>query len=106
MRAIRPQEDLDSLHSLYVDQWDWEKVITKEERTMETLQEVIKRIHQALLATEREISSFFPELKPWISKEVFFISSQELEDRYPDLSPKQRENAICKDYGTVFISQI
>lgn len=106
MKAIRRQEELDPIHSLYVDQWDWERVITKADRSIETLQETVKKIHQALLTTAEELYALFPQLHPWISKEVFFISSQELENSYPDLSSKERENAICKEYGTVFISQI
>ncbi|MEG0457198.1 MAG: aspartate--ammonia ligase [Oscillospiraceae bacterium] len=106
MNAIRRDEDLDNLHSVYVDQWDWEKVISKENRTMENLKNTVKLIVDALYKTQNILSEKFAVLKPFIKNEVFFISSQQLEDIYPNLSPKERENTIAKEKGTVFITQI
>ena len=106
MNAIRRDEDLDNLHSVYVDQWDWEKVITASQRTLEFLQHTVRTIAGVLKKTQQVLCSRFSELDNYLTSEVFFISSQELEDRYPDLSPKERENEICKEKGTVFIMQI
>src|SRR5665647_3475834 len=94
MNAIRPDEDLDNLHSIYVDQWDWEKCIEKEDRTIETLKETVKRIFKALQATEQIIIGAFPVLTPCLPDEIYFITTQELEDKYPDLTPRDRENII------------
>jgi len=106
MNAIRRDEDLDNLHSLYVDQWDWEKVITADQRTPEFLQRTVQNIVYAISATLDELKWQFPELCTTISREVTFVSSQELEDRWPRLSPKEREHSIAKEAGTVFITQI
>lgn len=106
MRAIRAEEELDPIHSLYVDQRDWEKIITQEQRTLDTLKATITKIYQALLATEELLTKSFPQLKPFLAKELYFISAQELADRYPELTAKERETAICREYGSVFVMQI
>ena len=108
MNAVRRDEELDNLHSIYVDQWDWERVITADQRTLEFLQETVRDIVDAVCATSDELRWKFPELKNNIQlgREVAFITTQELEDRYPDFTPKQRENAFAKEHGTVCIMQI
>ena len=108
MNAIRRDEELDNLHSIYVDQWDWEKVITAKDRTLPFLQETVRDIVDAVCSTADELRWKFPELKNNIHlrREVAFITTQELEDRYPDFTPKQRENAFAKEHGTVCIMQI
>ena len=108
MNAIRREEELDNIHSIYVDQWDWEKIITAEQRTPEYLLEVVQAIVSAICQTERTLRAIFPMLNtlPSLCPDVYFITTQELEDRYPDLTPKQREDAITKEYKTVFLSQI
>lgn len=106
MNAIRRDEDLDNLHSIYVDQWDWEKIIAKEERTMDTLKEIVNRIYKVFQETEEYIHNLYPVLEKSLPPEIYFISTQELEDRYPDLTPKEREDAITKEKGAVFITQI
>lgn len=106
MNAIRRDEKCDALHSLYVDQWDWEKVITKVDRTDEYLKETVKNIYGAVLKTAKEIEKQYPELDCYFSEEIKFITTYELEERYPELTPKQRENIIAKEYGAVFLMQI
>ena len=106
MNAVRRDEDLDNIHSLFVDQWDWEKVIEKSERTEEYLKETVKTIYAALKDTEDYIAREYPFIKKTLSDEIHFVTSQELEDRYPDLSGKERENAIVKEKGSVFLMQI
>ncbi len=106
MNAIRRDEDLDNLHSAYVDQWDWEKVILKEERTEEMLKETVRTIVKVIKHIEHEVWYKYPESVYHLPDEVFFITSQELLDMYPHLSSKQRENAITKEYGCVFLMQI
>jgi aspartate--ammonia ligase len=106
MNAIRRDETSDNLHSLYVDQWDWEKIIEKSQRTTETLQDTVKKIYAAMVATEAMLTEKYPSLSPVLPKEIHFVTSQELEDAYPNLTGKERENAVCKKYGAVFISQI
>ncbi len=106
MNAIRRDEELDNTHSIYVDQWDWEKVISHAERTPLFLKEVVARIHKVFLRTEQYLFELYPELVPVLPAEMFFISSQELEDRYPALPPKERENSIAREKGAVFIQQI
>lgn len=106
MNAIRRDEDLDNLHSCYVDQWDWEKVISKEHRTLDFLKMTVRSIMKALKETEKELDIIYENLVPFIHEEVFFITTQELEDRYPNLTPKQREYEIVKQYKTVFLMQI
>ena len=106
MNAIRGDEDLDNLHSLYVDQWDWEKVISKEERNTETLQYTVRKVYRALKDTEEYISRRYNYIDPLLPDDIFFITTQELEDLYPDLTTKEREKAIAKEKGAVFISKI
>ena len=106
MNAIRRFEELDNLHSLYVDQWDWEKRLTLEQRNIRTLKTVVKRIYKAFIKTYNKLIKQFPELENNFSKEVTFITTKELEKMYPNLSRKERENEICKKYGTVFLMQI
>lgn len=103
MNAIRADEELGNLHSLYVDQWDWERVITPEQRNTEFLKEIVKRIYSAMRRTEFMICEMYPQITPFLAKEVHFIHSQELLDMYPDKSSKERENLITKQYGSVFI---
>ena len=108
MNAIRRDEDTDNIHSIYVDQWDWEKIITKEERNYEYLQKVVRQIFEVFKETEDVLLNAFPEkkLQRTVPKEISFISSQELEDLYPDKRPKDREHLITKEKGAVFITQI
>ena len=106
MNAIRADEELDNLHSLYVDQWDWEAVITKDQRTIDFLEDVVQRIYAALLRTEYLTCESYPNIKPFLPQKIHFIHSQDLLNMYPDLTPKQREDAICKKYGAVFIEGI
>ena len=103
MNAIRADEELDNLHSLYVDQWDWEAVITKEQRTITFLKNVVKRIYAAIRRTEYLTCETYSQLKPFLPEEIHFIHAEELLQMYPDKTPKQREDAICKKYGAVFI---
>ena len=103
MNAIRRDEDLDNFHSIYVDQWDWEKVITREDRTREYLEKTVQDIVDAICDTAEMIKIEFPSIDVKLNRKVKFITTQELEDLYPDLTPKQRENAITKEYGTVFL---
>ena len=106
MNAIRRDEGLDNLHSVYVDQWDWEKIITPETRNEETLRHTVRRVMRALKETEEALHRANPEIEPFISEKVTFLTSQELLDRYPGLSPKERENAAAKEYGTIFVMGI
>jgi len=106
MNAIRRDEDLDNLHSIYVDQWDWEKNIAYSDRTVDFLRETVKVIYQVMKDTEQFIFKKYRVLKPVLPNDIFFITSQELEDCYPNLSPKEREDAICLEKKAVFIMQI
>ena len=106
MNAIRRDEVLDNIHSIYVDQWDWEKVINKSDRNTETLKETVKRIFSVFKRTEGYVNSLYPEIENILPEDIFFITSQELEDKYPNLTPKERENTITKEKGAVFIMQI
>ncbi len=103
MNAIRSDEELGNLHSLYVDQWDWERVITEEERTTTFLKKIVNKIYSAFLRTEYLICEAYPQLKPTLPENIHFIHSEELLKLYPDLSPKEREDIITKKYGAVFI---
>lgn len=106
MNAVRRDEEMDNLHSIYVDQWDWEKVIDHSTRTLETLKETVRKIVGAICDTQETLAKAYPVLPFKLSREVKFITTQELEDLYPSLSPKERENAYLKEYKTVFIMQI
>ena len=106
MNAIRRDEELDNLHSVYVDQWDWELVITKEQRSLEFLLSLVKRIVDALWATQHNLCAQFPALDRFLTRDITCISSQELEDRYPERTPYERECAAAREHGTVFLTQI
>ena len=106
MNAIRADEELDNIHSLYVDQWDWERVMRREDRTLYYLKKVVRQIYSAILRTEFYICETYPQLKSFLPEDVYFIHSQELLQLYPDLTEKEREDAICEKYGTVFIMGI
>ena len=106
MNAIRKCEELSNIHSLYVDQWDWEKIIPREERTPEKLEDIVTRIYRVFKETEAYITGLYPSLDTKLPEEITFISSQELEDRYPEATPKEREDYAAKEYGAVFISKI
>ena len=106
MNAIRRDEELDNLHSIYVDQWDWEKVITLEDRNVEFLKATVRDIYTAIRQAAKMVCWRFPALKVELPPDIFFISSQELLDMYPSLDPKQRENEICRKHRAVFITQI
>ena len=103
MNAIRADEELDNTHSIYVDQWDWERVMTREDRTLRYLRKIVNKIYSAILRTEFYICETYPQLRPYLPEDVFFIHSEELRRMYPDLTPKEREDAICKEHGAVFI---
>jgi aspartate--ammonia ligase len=103
MNALRPDEELDNLHSLYVDQWDWEKAIYSEERTLETLKDAVMKVWQNVKRTEFFIHTFYGNIDPVLPEEITFIHSEQLYEMYPDLSPKDRENKIAEKYGAVFI---
>ena len=103
MNAIRADEELDNLHSLYVDQWDWEAVITKEQRTISFLKNVVSRIYAAIRRTEYLTCETYPQIKPFLPEEIHFIHAEELLQMYPDKTPKEREDAICEKYGAVFV---
>lgn len=106
MNAIRRDEDTDNIHSLFVDQWDWEKIIDKEERTIDTLKATVNKVYAALKNTEDYLSSKYDYIEKFLPEEITFITSQELEDTYPELTPKERENKIALLKGAVFIMQI
>lgn len=107
MNAIRRDEDsLDNIHSIYVDQWDWEKIITRETRNIEYLKLIVTSIVNAICDTNDRLLVRFPQLTTKLCREVSFVTTQELEDMYPDMTDKQRENAITKEKRTVFIMQI
>lgn len=103
MNAIRPDEDLDNIHSLYVDQWDWERTISLEDRNMSFLRLIVKRIYDVLKHTEYVVSEDFPQIKPILPEKITFVTTEELLQKYPDLTPKQRENAVTKEFGAVFL---
>ena len=106
MTAIRRDEETDNIHSLYVDQWDWEKIIDKNERNEETLREVVFRIYMAIKQTEYYICGKYHFMDPFLPNEIAFVTTQELEDRWPDETAKERENLIAKEKGAVFIMKI
>ena len=106
MNAIRRDEDTDNIHSIYVDQWDWEKVIAKSDRTLSTLKQTVKKIYNVFKMTEKYINSLFTQLEPRLPEDVTFMTAQELEDMYPDLTPKEREHRAVKMNGAIFIMKI
>ncbi|MDD3108157.1 MAG: aspartate--ammonia ligase [Alistipes sp.] len=103
MNALRPDEELDNIHSLYVDQWDWEKVITRDQRNIAFLKQTVRRIYEAIKVTENKLYVEFPQIEPALPEEIYFIHAQQLLDLYPDKSPKERENEIVRKYGAVFV---
>ena len=103
MNALRPDEELDNLHSLYVDQWDWERALFSEERTLETLKDAVMKVWQNIKRTEFFIHTFYANIDPVLPEEITFIHSEQLYEMYPDLSPKERENKIAEKHGAVFI---
>ena len=106
MSAIRRDEDTDNIHSVYVDQWDWEKIITKEDRNEETLHDIVKSVYEALRVTEKYVANTYSYVECFLPEEITFITSQELLDLYPDMTAKEREYEITKKYGAVFLMQI
>lgn len=106
MNAIRRDETCDAIHSLYVDQWDWEKVIDRQDRNLDYLKETVGLIYKAIKNTAKAVEEKYPQIKDDLADEIQFITTQELEDKYPNLTPKERERAIAKECGAVFIMQI
>ena len=106
MNAIRRDEDLDNLHSVYVDQWDWEVILTPENRNIETLKNIVRGIYSALRRTEEYICGIYPRLKPSLPERIHFVTTAQLEERYPALSPREREDAITRELGAVFLMGI
>ncbi len=106
MNAIRRDEDTDNIHSVFVDQWDWEKVITAEMRTVDTLRRAVKQIYTSLRHTETYIAEDYEFIDKFLPEKIVFITAQELEDKYPNLSPKEREYAAVKEHGAIFLMQI
>ncbi|GIY60106.1 aspartate--ammonia ligase [Caerostris darwini] len=106
MNAIRRDEDLGPMHSYYVDQWDWEKIIKEEDRNVSYLESIVKDIYQCLLVTENYITEKYPMLHKKLPEKITFISSQEMENEYPHLTPKERESEYTRKHGAVFISQV
>ena len=103
MNALRPEEELDNIHSIYVDQWDWEKVITAGQRNLDFLKKTVRRIYEAIKVTENKLYVEFPQIEPMLPEDIFFVHSEELLQMYPGLSPKERENVVTKEHKAVFI---
>lgn len=103
MNALRPEEEIDNIHSIYVDQWDWEQVIAPEQRTIAFLKQTVRRIYESIKVTENKLYVEFPQIRPQLPEQIHFIHSEELLQLYPTLSPKERENQITRKYGAVFI---
>lgn len=106
MSAIRRDEDTDNIHSIYVDQWDWERVLNKEDRNVDTLKMIVRKVYEALKNTEVFVNSLHPEITRILPEDISFVTTQELLDKYPDLSQKEREREAAKEYGAVFIMKI
>ncbi|WP_102280411.1 aspartate--ammonia ligase [[Lactobacillus] timonensis] len=106
MNAIRRDEDVDNFHSIYVDQWDWEKVIAKEERTEETLRKVVRQIFKVIKHLEDEVWYKYPQAVYHLPDDIHFVTTQELEDEYPDLTPMEREEKACQKWGCIFVEKI
>ena len=106
MNALRPDEELDNIHSIYVDQWDWEKVIRPEDRNLDYLKRTVRRIYEAVKVTENRLYVEFPQIEPVLPEDIYFIDSEELLQRYPGMSPKERENAVCREHRAVFVMGI
>ena len=103
MNAIRSDEELGNLHSLYVDQWDWERVMSESEHNIDFLKEIVRRIYAAMVRTEYLVYEMFPQIRPTLPQQIHFIHSEDLLQKYPTFTPKEREDAITKEYGAVFI---
>jgi len=103
MNAIRADEELDNLHSLYVDQWDWERTMTADQRNLDFLQETVRVIYSSLIETEKLVYRIYPHIKPVLPSEITFIHSEDLQRQYPQLSPPERENKVTEKFGAVFI---
>lgn len=106
MNAIRRDEVTDNMHSVYVDQWDWEKIISVKDRSQEFLEKTVKDIYSCFIRTQNHVSRYYPQLDRKLPGEIFFITSQELENLYPEMTPREREDAICKEKKAVFVKQI
>ena len=106
MNALRPDEDLDSIHSIYVDQWDWERVISRQDRNVEFLKDIVRRIYSSLKRTEFVVYENYPEITPHLPEEITFFHAEEILDMYPALPPREREYKIAEKYGAVFIMGI
>lgn len=106
MNAIRRDEDLDNIHSIYVDQWDWEKIITKEDRNIDTLKNTVRLIYKTFRDTERKLEETYPFLKNILPEDIYFITSEELLHKYPNLTPKEREHAVAREKKAVFLMKI
>lgn len=106
MNAIRGDEELDNIHSLYVDQWDWCRTIRKEDRDIDFLKKIVRSIYSAIRRTEYLVCETYPQIQPFLPEEIHFFHSEELVKMYPNMTPKEREDAVCKDYGAVFIMGI
>jgi aspartate--ammonia ligase len=106
MNAVRPDETLDNTHSIYVDQWDWEKAITAEERTEETLADAVRGIYDVMCRTEFHVASLYSGVRPSLPEHIEFISAEQLQQRYPDCTPVEREDRVCKEHGAVFVMGI
>ena len=103
MNAIRADEELDNLHSLYVDQWDWEKVIRESERNLDTLKDTVRNIYRAIKETEQEVYEQFPHITPRLPKEITFVHSEDMQKQMPELTPQEREKEYAKKYGAIFV---
>jgi aspartate--ammonia ligase len=103
MNAVRPDEVLDNLHSIYVDQWYWEKIITPEERSLDSLEETVRVIYEVVCRTEFHMASRYPQIRPVLPREIVFCTTEELADRFPDLDPREREDRICAEHRAVFL---
>jgi aspartate--ammonia ligase len=103
MNAIRPDEELTNIHSLYVDQWDWERVVSKEERNLDFLKKIVRKIYTVLVNTEFYVSDNYPEIKPRLPEEITFFHTEELAQMYPDLTPFERETEVAKKHGAIFV---
>ncbi len=104
MNAIRAdEEELDNLHSVYVDQWDWERTITAADRNLDFLKGIVRKIYGAFLATETAVCKAYPSVKPWLSPDITFVHTEDLQKLYPGLTPKERENKVAEQYGSIFL---
>lgn len=103
MNALRPEEDLDNIHSIYVDQWDWEKVIAPEQRSLSFLKKVVRRIYEAIKVTENKLYVEFPQIEPMLPDDIYFVHAEELLQMYPGLAPKEREDAVTRKHKAVFV---